>query len=160
MATTANAADFGGESLKSDCNLPRHSTYCLRTTAGPAMLRLCKSSPSFDVVHVVLAAATCRIHTSSAAACPEPPICWLCMHMDRRCCSMPAGSVVLLKFFATVACLYQDQRSHAKAAVVVFTPFDALHKAFHLQHTFVRLCNSSTPILVVKESAWPIHELD
>ncbi len=63
MATIASAADFGGECLKSDCNLPRHSTYCLRTTAGPAMLRLCKSFPSFDVVHVVLAAAACRMHT-------------------------------------------------------------------------------------------------
>lgn len=80
-----------GDCLMSDSNLPRHSTYGLRTTTGLAMLRLGKSLPSFDVVHVVLVAATCRTHTSSAAACPEPPICWLCMHMHRRCCSLPAG---------------------------------------------------------------------
>ena len=63
------------------------------------------------------------------------------MLMHRRCCSLPAGSAVLPKLFAMVACLYQDQRSHAKATVVDFIPFDALHKAFHLQHTLVRSCN-------------------
>lgn len=47
--------------------------------------------------------------------------------INRRCYSLPAGSAVLLKLFAMVACPYQNQRNHAKATVKDFIPFDALH---------------------------------
>ena len=98
------------------------------------MLRLYKSFPSFDVVHVVLAAATCRTHTrlDKLRCCMTKAAYMLGVFrvdllINRRCYSLPAGSAVLLKLFAMVACPYQNQRNHAKATVKDFIPFDALH---------------------------------
>ena len=133
-----------GECLKSDCNLHRHSTYCLRTTAGPAMLRLCKSLPSFDVVHVVLAAATCRTHT----------------RQDKLRCCMPRAAYLLGVYayapplLQLASWLCRTAHTHCDGCLSLsestqprqgnrcrVIPFHALYKACHLEHTFVRSCN-------------------
>ena len=66
--------------------------------------------------------------------------------------------------FAMVACLYQNQRSHANTTVVDFIPLRCLAQGISFAAYVVRTrsCNPSKQslgYLIVKESTWPMQRL-